>query len=121
MRVLPSFFYIIFISFFLITISVSYFLSDGSQNEVTQYLDETVNSYLVNSVDLGTTRVNENIYFDQSNFESVVRNRLIERYLGSNISFDYLPNGNQSLKALKVSIEVEENVYTSTYKIREGN
>lgn len=119
MKQIPSIYLIIFFGFFAAMILVVYFTQDAKQNEQTYALNETVSTYLASNMDLGAARVGEGVFIDKSAFESSVKNELTKKYDTASFEFEYLEYTNGALKAIKVFMQIDENQYSSTFKVNE--
>ncbi len=116
---IPFYFLLLFVGIFSSIMIANFLKPDIQQNDRTQKINEVVSAQIYNSADLGAIRVNGGIFLDTQDFEQAVRADLIERYKSAKIRFEYLENPNSSLKAIKVFMEYEDLIYTSTQKVNE--
>ncbi|GED65584.1 hypothetical protein [Lysinibacillus fusiformis] len=119
MKGIPFYFLLLFVGIFSSIMIANFLKPDIQQNDRTQKINEVVSAQIYNSADLGAIRVNGGIFLDTQDFEQAVRADLIERYKSAKIRFEYLENPNSSLKAIKVFMEYEDLIYTSTQKVNE--
>lgn len=121
MKSIPSYVYILFIGIFLTLMIVFYFTFAHKQEEETLFLNETIAAYIPSHVDLGTSRVKEQLFLEKSGFEADVTQEVMENYPAATaVTFEYLEEANGAIKGIYVKMFLpDDKYYTSTYKLSE--
>lgn len=119
MKSIPFYLLIIFVGGTILSIFSFYFIYDNKQNDHVNYLNEVVSANISASVDHGTVRVSELIFLDKSSFENNVQTAVNTRFVSPTLAFDYLEDSTGALKAVKVTMTIDDAVYTSTLKVNE--
>lgn len=120
MRDVPWIAITLIFSAFVALIIVYYFEGDYKQNAHIQAIQETAKTSLIANRD-NSSRLKENeFYIDKKGFETDFKNRIEKNknYKSKikNIKFEYLESKTNSLKAVRVKIQADEE-YQATYKV----
>lgn len=97
-----------------------YQFNDIQENSNTSLVNETMRTALFTSLDLGNTRVSEQVFINKAKFEENARTELSAALPGSTIHFEYLSGTGGSIKAVELTVvEATGETYSSTYKVNE--
>lgn len=119
MKAIPSYFYLFLVGAFLGLVLIFYNFYDFKSNEKTAELNEIVSTQVMENVDLGLVKVQRKFHLNETRFEEKVSNHLKSKYGASIIHFDYLKNYDGSLKAIKITMTIDNEKFTTTYKVNE--
>lgn len=121
MKSIPQYYLILIVGVFFLSYLGYYQFNDMKDNHKTGVVNEVVRSALYTSLDYGNTRVSEELFIVQQDFEEEVRLLMESKMPGSTIEIDYLLLSSGAIKAVETTVtEDTGETFSSTYKVNEA-